>query len=202
MATREGILDAWRGAKIAQLAGQRAAVVAAMRAGHDTDRIALELARRLRDAELYSLTIGYAEPVVAIAAVEGAMRDLDPASALGVLGKAADREPIASAALLAMGRLAETDAAARRQLFDRLSDPVSGESAAAALARIADTGVAVQLATRLATAKDEPMRRRIVLALRLNGGAAARDALRRIVDTKQGSAELRREVAAWLAHGH
>ena len=201
MATRDGILDAWRGAKIAQLAGQRAAVVAALRTGRDADRIALELARRLRDAELYSLTIGYAEPAVALAAVQGAMRDLDPASALGVLGKAADREPIASAALLAIGRLAETDAAARQLLFDRLSDPVSGASAAAALAHIEDTGVAAQLATRLATAKDEPMRRRLALALRLNGGAAARDALRRIVTTQQGSPELRQEVAAWLARG-
>jgi hypothetical protein len=201
MARRDGILDAWRSAKIKQLAGQRAAVLAAMRAGRDTDGIALELARRLHDAELYSLTVGYAEPAVALAAVTGAMRDLDAASALDVLGKAADREPIASAALLAIGRLAETDATARRLLFDRLSDPVSGESAAAALARIDDPGVTAQLAARLATAKDEPTRRRLALALRLNGGAPARDALRRIVDTKQGSAELRREVAAWLARG-
>ena len=201
MATREGILDAWRGAKTAQLAGQRAAVVAAMRAGRDADRIALELARRLRDAELYSLTIDYAEPLVALAAVQAAARDLDRADALAVLGRAADREPIASAALLAIGRLAGTDAGARQVLFDRLTDPVSGESAAAALARVDDPGVAAQLATRLATAKDEPTRRRLALALRLNGGATAREALRRIVSSKQGSAELRQEVAAWLARG-
>ena len=81
-AVRDGILDAWRAASVAELARQRPAIVAAMRAGRDADRLALDLARRLRDPELYSLTIGYAEPMVALAAVQAAARDLDTGAAL------------------------------------------------------------------------------------------------------------------------
>ena len=200
-AVRDGILDAWRAASVAEVARQRPAIVAAMRSGQDADRLALELARRLRDPELYSLTIGYAEPMVALAAVQAVARDLDTGAALELLGKAADREPIASAALLAIGRLAATDNAARQLLLDRLSDPVSGESAAASLARIDDPALAARLGARLQVTKDEPTLRRVALALRLNGSPAARDALGRLVDSKQGSAELRKEVAAWLALG-
>jgi len=200
-AVRDGILDAWRAASVAELVRQRPAIVAAMRAGRDADRLALELARRLRDPELYSLTIGYAEPMVALAAVQAVARDLDTGAAIELLGKAADREPIASAALLAIGRLAATDNAARQLLLDRLSDPVSGESAAAALARVDDPALAARLGARLQVTKDEPTLRRVALALRLNGSPAARDALGRLVDTKQGSVELRKEVAAWLARG-
>ena len=201
MAVRNGILDAWRATKAERLEGQRAAVVAAMHAGRDADRLALELARRLRDPELYSLTIGHAEPAVALTAVQAAERELDSVTALGVLGKAADREPIASAALLAIGRLAAADSAAQQVLLDRLSDPVSGDSAAAALARIDDPGVTASLGTRLKDAKDETTRRRVALALRLNGSPAARDTLGRLVESKQGSPQLRKEVAAWLARG-
>ena len=201
MAVRNGILDAWRATKAERLEGQRAAVVAAMHAGRDADRLALELARRLRDPELYSLTIGHAEPAVALAAVQAAERELDSVTALGVLGKAADREPIASAALLAIGRLAAADSAAQQVLLDRLSDPVSGDSAAAALARIDDPGVTASLGMRLKDAKDETTRRRVALALRLNGSPAARETLGRLVESKQGSTHLRKDVAAWLARG-
>ncbi len=172
-----------------------------MLAGQDADRLALELARRLRDPELMALTIGHAEPAVALAAVQTALRDFDSATALGLLATAADREPIASAALLAIGRLAAADSAAQQLLLDRLSDPVSGDSAAAALARIDDPGLPSRLGARLLKAKDEPTRRRLVLALKLNDSPAARDALARLVDSKQGSLELRKETAAWLARG-
>ena len=201
MAVRDGILDAWRAAKVEQLARQRTALVAAMRAGRDADHLALELARRLRDAELYSLTIGYAEPAVALAAVQAVERELDQPTALDVLGQAADREPIASAALLAIGRLSRVDGAGQQMLLDRLSDPVSGNSAAAALARIDDPGVTARLGTRLTEARDESTRRRVALALRLNGSPAARDALGRLIESKQGSPDLRKEIAAWLPRG-
>jgi hypothetical protein len=183
------------------IARQRPAIVAAMRTGRDADRLALELARRLHDPELYSLTIGHAQPKVALAAVQAAARDLDGVAALDLLGKAADREPIASAALLAIGQLAATDGAAQQLLLDRLSDPVSGESAAAALARLDDPALAARLAGRLQAAKDEPTRRRVALALRLNGSPAARDALGRLLDSSQGSPQLRKEIAAWLGRG-
>ena len=93
MAVRNGILDAWRAMKAEGLERQRAAVVAAMHAGRDADRLALELARRLRDPELYSLTIGHAEPAVALAAVQAAERELDALTALGVLARRSIASP-------------------------------------------------------------------------------------------------------------
>jgi hypothetical protein len=200
-AVRDGLVDAWRAAGTSQLAGQRTAIVAAMRAGRDADRLALELAKRLRDPELYALVVEYSEPRIALAAVHGAARELDPAAALDVLGAAADREPVASAALLAIGKLAGDDGAARQLLFARLSDPVSGESAAAALARIDDPAVPAELGSRLGATSDEPTRRRVALALKLNDSASARAALGHLLDSKQGSPQLRKEVAAWLARG-
>ena len=200
-AVRDGIADAFGAADASALRRQRAAVIGAMLAGQDVDRLALELARRLRDAELMALTIGHAEPAVALAAVQIALRDFDSATALGLLATAADREPVASAALLAIGRLAATDTQAQQLLLDRVSDPVSGDSAAAALARIDDPGLPSRLGARLLKAKDEPTQRRLVLALKLNDSAAARDALARLIDSKQGSLELRTETAEWLARG-
>lgn len=200
-AIRDGVADAFLGADARALQQQRPAIVAAMQSGRDVDTLALALARRLHDAELYSLIIGHAEPATAPAAVQSAVRDLDAGSAIDVLTEAADREPIASAALLAAGRLASAEPAARDLLFGRLADPVSGESAAAALARLDDPGVAAELATRLQGTKDEPTQRRIALALKLNGSPPARDALARLVESKQASPQLRKEVAAWLARG-
>jgi hypothetical protein len=198
---RDGVADAFFAADAAALRIQRPAIVAALRSGRDVDTLALVLARRLRDAELYSLTIGYAESATALTAVRSVVRDLDPGAALRVLTEAAGRDSIASAALLAAGRLASAEPTARDVLFERLTDPVSGQSAAAALARLDDTGVVAELAARLQGTSDEPTRRRIALALRLNGSPAARDALARMVEAGQGSAQLRSEITAWLAPG-
>jgi hypothetical protein len=200
-AVRDGVLDAYGLAAPEVLHRQRPTVVAALQAGRDVDRIALLLARRLRDAELFSLTIGHASPAVALAGVQTVVQDLDPDSALAVLAEAADREPVASAALLSIGRLASTDATGQQLLLDRLTDPVSGESAAAALAGVDDPGLAVRLGARLQATADEGTRRRIVLALKLSGSAAARNELVKLVDAGKGSVELRKEVAAWLARG-
>ncbi|HEX9773264.1 MAG TPA: hypothetical protein VGA44_07345 [Steroidobacteraceae bacterium] len=198
-AARSGILDAFGAADLAQLRLQRPAIVAALRAGLRADELALLLARRLRDAELYALTIGHADPAIALAAVLTAAHALDGPAACDILAAAADREPIASAALLQIGRLASSVPAAQQLLLERLSDPVSGESAAAALAGIDDPTLAARIGGSLRTTRDEAMRRRLALALKLNGGPGARDELAKLVSSKQGSAELRKEVAAWLA---
>lgn len=198
-AVRDGTADAFAAADTAALLRQRPAIIAAIREGRDVDRVALATARRLRDAELYSLVVVYAEPAVALAAVRSVSQDLDAGTALAVLEKAADREPVGSAALLAIGRLADTAPGAQGALLARIADPVSGGSAAAALAGIEDPVLAMQLGARLQDTSDETTRRRIALALKLNGGSAARQALARFVDGKQGSTEFGKEVAAWLA---
>ena len=100
--------------------------------------------------------------------------------------------------MLEIGKLARNDAAARRFLFDSVSAPDIGPSAAAGLAALHDPMVSAELGRRLASAKSEELRRLLVLALRLDASAAARAELERFAITGAGSAQLREEVRQWL----
>ena len=105
---------------------------------------------------------------------------------------------IASAATLAIGALAPRDPAAHRFLLEAVAEPDIGASAAAALGRLDDPAVSAEIGRRLDGAEDEATRRRLVLALKLDGSPAARDALGRFAKAGAGSAPLRREVRQWL----
>lgn len=197
---RAGIADAFRTASAAELVAQRAAIEDAIARGRRVDELALILAERLADPALFRLVFGFADPPVAVAAIASAARALDARSALGELVLASRRFEIASAAMLAIGRLAESDGAARKYLFDAIEEPDIGPSAAAALARLDDPAVSAELGRRLARADSESARRLLVLALRLDGSGAARAELERFLETNNGSQPLRREVRQWLAH--
>ena len=193
----EGIADAYRAAPPAALAAQRAAVGDALAAGRRVDALALILAERLADAALFGLVFDFADEPVALAAIPAAA-SLDAGSALALLGRASRRADIASAAVLAIGQLANNDAAARRFLFDAVAEPDIGASAAAALGQLDDPAVSAELGQRLAKSSDEATRRRLVLALKLDASPAARDELGRFVKTGAGSAALQKEVRQWL----
>jgi hypothetical protein len=194
----EGIADAFRAAPASLLAGQRAAVASTLVAGAKADALALILAERLPDADLFGLVFDYADEPVALAAIPPAGRALEASFALEVLARASRRAEIASAAVLEIGHLAEHDAPARRFLLDALAEPEIGSSAAAALARLGDPAVSGQIGQRLAASRDEAERRRLVLALRLDASPAARDELARFAGSGAGSAPLRKEVRQWL----
>jgi hypothetical protein len=195
---RDGIADAYRIAPPAALASQRAAVADALAQGRDVDAIGLILAERLADAALFGLVFDYADEPVALAAIPAVSRMLDDSAALALLAHASRRADVASAAVLEIGRLAEADAAARTFLFESVAEPDIGPSAAAALARLGDPAVRAEVGRRLATADDEPTRRRLVLALKLDASPAARDELTRFMKTGVGSAPLQKEVRQWL----
>ena len=195
---RAGIGDAFRTAAPALLAAQRAAIVEAIGRGRRVDELALILAERLADAQLFELVFGLADAPVALAAIPGAVRALDAQTAFGRLSLASRRAEIASAAALEIGRLARSDTAARQFLFDALEQPDIGPSAAAALATLKDPAVASELGRRLAEARSEESRRLFVLALRLDESAASREELQRFAASKHGSSELQREVQQWL----
>ncbi len=196
---RAGIADAFRAAPIAQLPAQRAAVANALQGGLRVDALGLILAERLADPALFALVFDYADQAVALAAIPAAVRALDASSALAALARASRRADIASAAMLEAGRLAASDAAARRFLFAALADPGLGPSAAAALGRLSDPGVCAELGQRLANARSEQERRLLVLALRLDPQPAARAELERYAKAGAGSPQLQREVRQWLA---
>lgn len=195
---RDGIVEAIDDAPPAQLFVQRNAAAAAMSAGARVDEVALLLARRLADVELASLLIGHADARVALDALRLLPGVLDSQSAFRLLADASRRADIASAAMLAIGRLARQDASARSFLFGRVDDPELGASAATALASIGDPAIAAEIGRRLRAASSDTARRHFVLALQLDGGSSARDELGRFVATGQGSAQLRSEVQKWL----
>src|SRR5688572_20205069 len=176
---REGIADAFRAAPLAALRAQRTAVVDALQRGLRVDELALILAERLADPELFGLVFDHADEPVALAAIAAAARGLEAGSALAALARASRRADIASAAVLEAGRLAQSEAAARRFLFDSLADRGLASSAAAALARLSDPVVSAELGQRLAKAHSEDERRLLVLALRLDPQPAARAELER-----------------------
>ncbi len=195
---RSGIIDAFNAAKLASLAAQRAAIVAALTAGERIDEPAMITARRTSDAELMGLVLGQVDAPVALAATGAIRQAFDGQTALELLSGASRRADIASAAMLEIGRLARNDGEARDFLFDALDDPDLGPSAAAALAAIGDAGVTAELGRRLRTGRSETALRMLVLALKLDSGHAAREELRRFAATGKGSPQLQQEVRHWL----
>jgi hypothetical protein len=195
---REGIAEAFRAARPAEFAAQRAAIVDAIGAGRRVDELALVAAERLADRALYDLVVDYADEPVALAAVAGASSALDASSALAVLARASRRGEISSAAMLEIGRLARSDGAAQQFLLAALADPGTAPSAAAALGRLSEPAVSAEIGRRLAGAPDEPSRRLLVLALRLDPGPAARAELERFALSGAGSPQLQKEVRQWL----
>ncbi|HEU5468236.1 MAG TPA: hypothetical protein VFU77_02950, partial [Steroidobacteraceae bacterium] len=174
------------------------AVAGALAAGRRVDALALALAERLADRELFELVIDYADEPEALAAVAAVSRSLEPASALAALERASRRADIGSAAVLEAGRLAASDDRARAFLFEALADPGVAPSAAAALARLGDSTVSAEIGRRLAKASADGEQRLLVLALELDGSPAARAELERFAKTGAGSPQLRAKLDRWL----
>jgi hypothetical protein len=197
-AARAGTADAFRDAPLGELAAQRHAVVGALAEGRRVDALALIVAERLADPELFGLLVDYADEREALAAVATAPRALDAASALETLARASRRADIASAAVLAAGRLAAHDAAARGFLFETLADPGTAPSAAAALGALGDPGVSAEIGRRLASARTDGERQLLLLALRLDPNPAARTELERFARSGMGSPQLQARTRRWL----
>lgn len=195
---RSGIADAFRAAPAAELAAQRTAVAAALAQGRRVDALALILAERLADRDLFAQLVDYADEREALAALAAARRVLDPASAFETLVLASRRADIASAAVLEAGLLAANDAAARGFLFEALADPGIAPSAAAALAALGDPGVSAEIGRRLSLARADGERRLLVLALTLDGSPAARAELDRFARSGAGSPQLQAKTRRWL----
>lgn len=196
---KAGIVDAFRNTTAETLARYRSAVVAAIDRGERVDELAALMAERLGDVDLHGLVIDHADATVALAAVQRTRNLFGDAAALDILIAASRRPELASASILEIGRLARDDARARAQLFDSIDDATLAASAAAALGSLHDPEVADELGRRLRAAPQESSRRHLVLALELDGSMAARSELDRFARSRAGSAELQKEVRAWLA---
>jgi hypothetical protein len=197
-AARAGTADAFRGAPLDEIGAQRHAVASALAQGRRVDELALIVAERLADPALFGLLVDYADEGEALAAIATVPRALDAASALETLERASRRADIASAAILAAGRLAAQDADARSFLFEALADPGTAPSAAAALGALGDPGVSAEIGRRLATARTDGERQLLLLALRLDPNPAARTVLERFARAGAVSPQLQAKTRRWL----
>lgn len=195
---RSGIADAYREAPAAEVAAQRAAVAGALTDGRRVDALALILAERFADRDLFAQLVDYADEREALAALASARRTLGADPAFGIFVRASRRADIASAAVLEVGRVAAHDAAARGFLFEALADPGIAPSAAAALAALGDPGISAEIGRRLALARSDAERRLLVLALGLDGSAAARAELDRFARSGAASPQLQAKTRRWL----
>ena len=177
---RAGILEAFDTLTPSQLQVHRDAIAAALQGGQRVDEIALRTAARLRDGDLLEQVIDYAAPAIALEGIRQATQLHQDTVALEILGTAARRDEVASAALLQIGSIAARNDGARRLLLVALDDPTNSASAAAALASLHDPSVALQLGQQLSATSNDTTRRQRVLALKLDGSAEARAQLDRL----------------------
>ena len=196
---KAGIADAFRTVPIDALTQQRAAIDASLDAGANAGELALIAAERLGDPQLYDLVLQHADASTALRGVRSARAGLGESAALKLLTAAAQRDEIASASILEIGRIAPTDAAARALLFDMLDEGPAGPSAAAALSKLRDDSVVAELGRRLNSTASNAARTNAALALKLDGSAPARAELEKFLQTTHGTAALRKDVRAWLA---
>jgi hypothetical protein len=143
----EGIAEAFRDAPMSQLAVQGPAVSGALVQGQRVDALALILAERFADPALFDLIFDNAGEPTALAAIPVATRALDASAALAALTRASRRTDVGSAAVLEIGRLAQSDPAARSSCSTRSRSPAS-RPAAAALGRISDPAVSAEVGQR------------------------------------------------------
>lgn len=158
--------------------------------------LAARLARGLRDPLLLGHTLLASDSASGLALLPRAL-DLAPADALTALGIATGNSRLASAAVLAVGRLARQHSPARQRLLDWLADPLLGDSAAEALARLAEPALLPALAARYRTAP--ALRARILSLLTRSRAPGAGALLRQLALDPVTPAELRAKLQPWLA---
>ena len=150
------------------------------------------LARRLKDANLYRVLFARPADAFVLRAVAEVPATLPSTDAVSVLEAARANPALASAAIIALGRLPAAQAA----LLECLSEGGQGGSCAGALAQ--DPANEPALARIIGGDADDLKTRRALLALLWMPGDAARAALHEYVADARTPAQLRVEVAQWL----
>ena len=190
---RNGILQAFETAPTQQLLAYRDRLSASAERGAAIE-IAQIVARRLGDAMLMQTVLEYADEKTALDIVRTARASFTESEALELLKRAAAREDVGSAALLAAGPMATTDPSARIWLFDMLGDAQRAGSAAAAIAALHDPEIAARLHAWVGEQSNTRVARRGILALRLDDSESARTQLAEIASDPSVAAELRDEA--------
>jgi len=196
-AERAGMSAAFQEASGARLAVYQPVLLDTFGRGEPVDELAVIVAVRTGDDALMEAVMSAGTPDATRRAIDTVLLPKWTGRSSRLLEIAAAREDVGSAAVLALGRLANIDPDAVDFLFDSLGGP-SGTSAAAALARIADSNIVARLSAMLHTSGDEITRRHVLLGLRLADSAAASEALADFARDPVAPSGLVAEVPSWL----
>jgi len=138
------------------------------------------LARRKPEPAILLATLQHADALDVLPLIEELPPKLTPTIALDWLQQAARMPAYASSAVLGLGTLASRSPAAEAALAKHLGDPLTGASAAAALARLARPDRLERIDALLNKASTAEVVSDLALALRLEGSSAALERLQRL----------------------
>jgi hypothetical protein len=172
----------------------REALKATLAAGYPIEDAVAAAAVALEDAALAQHLYAHGDPARTVQHLAALTQALPSGAAVDLLARI-DHPELASAALLALGRLAATEPRARERLLAKLADPRDGGSAAAALAAQHDPALAPTLAAAARSAPQALAAKRAALTLFLDASPAARSALASLTDDPR----VGRDARHWLA---
>ncbi len=152
------------------------------------------LARRKPEPAILLATLQHAEALDVLPLIEELPPKLTPSVALDWLQQAASMPAYASSAVLGLGTLASRSPAAETALAKYLGDPVTGASAAAALARLARPDRLERIDALLSKARTAAVVTDLALALRLEGSDAALQRLQRLASDPRLPAAAKAEL--------
>lgn len=174
---RAGLADALTDASPSRLAGLRDSFLQALEAGLGLDEAAGILAARLADPGLFAALVRHGDRAAVLRALPRVGASLPAPEAFALLREVAAEPYLASAALYEIAGLAPAEPRVLPYLYQLLGEPDRGGAAAAALGGLRDPAVVATLGAWLQP-KQPPLRlKHMVLALRLDGSAGARQHL-------------------------
>ncbi len=197
VAERVGAAAAFREAPVGQLTVLQPVLMNALEQGGAVDGLAIIVAAKIHDAALMEKVLSEGTADTARQAIDTIQSPEWAGESSRLLEAAATRQDVASAAVLALGRLGATDRGAVDFLFRSLGG-LSGPSAAAALARLGDGNIVSRLSDLLRSEGDETIRRNALLGLRLADSPAAAEALAAFARDPDAPSRLVAEVPQWL----
>lgn len=190
-AWQRGSVQALSQSSVAQLTAARGGILASMNSGEQLGPAALVAGIRLHDTELLRAVIARAQQKVALDAIQSATQVLPPAEAYEVLNASLDRMDVASAAILGIGSLLDSEPQAYDRLLQLLQDHNYGAAAALAFARNESPRTLTHLRALILSDSPQTTRLRAALALRLSATPAARSLQAELRDTMGIDTEMR-----------
>lgn len=157
-----------------------------------------DIAVRRGDGDLLVLLAQTAPSRDALDLLRLSADDVDDSQMLRICDAMRERDELASAAILGLGKLVDRQPVATETLFELLDDEKHGGSAASALARYGSGLDMMRLSDVVSSEPESVTADRALLALRLSENPAAHDQLGRLANDSRLNEETRAKVSQWL----